>query len=189
MKQLQGQGLIKRYARQDDNKDRVEQFNKVLDEALQEFSVSFLDVELVICSYTLLKIIVISDNLAIECPPTPDSVSTCESGTTWRGSWCIADKWIGKGGARSQCLSPTGLLNVRARDPSSFLRKYFKWLRLVRHLIWFNPRHSAYTVADPRYLLTWGTNSSRISKDKIRQRGDQLGNRTMCPSRAGAPCI
>jgi hypothetical protein len=82
MKQLQGQGLIKRYARQDDNKDRVEQFNKVLDEALQEFSVSFLDVELVICSYTLLKIIVISDNLAIECPPTPDSVSTCESGTT-----------------------------------------------------------------------------------------------------------
>jgi len=82
MKQLQGQGLIKQYARQDDNKDRVEQFNKVLDEALQEFSVSFLDVELGICSYTLLKIIVISDNLAIECPLTPDSVSTCESGTT-----------------------------------------------------------------------------------------------------------
>jgi len=28
--------------------------------------------------------------------------------------------------------------------------------------------------------VTWGTNGSRISKDKIRQRGDQIGNHITC---------
>ena len=46
MKQLEAQGFIKRYACQDDNKDRIAQFDKALDKALLEFSVSFLDVVL-----------------------------------------------------------------------------------------------------------------------------------------------
>jgi hypothetical protein len=42
LKQLEDQGPIQRYARQDDNRNRIEQFNKPLDEAILVFSVSFL---------------------------------------------------------------------------------------------------------------------------------------------------
>jgi len=55
LNQLQGQGFIERYARQDDNKDRIGQFNKVLDEALLEFSVSFVGVQLLYLYIKLLS--------------------------------------------------------------------------------------------------------------------------------------
>jgi hypothetical protein len=40
MRRLEDQGFITRYARQDDNKRRIEEFTKSLEEAIEAFSVS-----------------------------------------------------------------------------------------------------------------------------------------------------
>ena len=41
LKQLQEQGFVKRYARQDENKRQISQFSELLDKAMLEFSVSW----------------------------------------------------------------------------------------------------------------------------------------------------
>jgi hypothetical protein len=41
MKDLEKQNFIRRYARQDENRSRVEEQTRLLDEAIQRFGVSF----------------------------------------------------------------------------------------------------------------------------------------------------
>jgi hypothetical protein len=63
MKELEDQKFLRRYARQDYNKNRIEQFNKLLDEAIQTFGVCFFTV--VTCLYLYSKPLVLQLGLQI----------------------------------------------------------------------------------------------------------------------------
>ena len=58
MKQLEDQKFLRRFARQDYNKNRIEQLNKSLDDAVQALGVSFFVV--VTCLYLYLKLLYFS---------------------------------------------------------------------------------------------------------------------------------
>ena len=63
MKELEDQKFLRRFARQDCNKNRIEQFNKLLDEAIQVFGVSLFGV--VTCLYLYSKQLVLQLGLQI----------------------------------------------------------------------------------------------------------------------------